>query len=356
MLYFVYLFEMEPHTLGNKLDKSITGSKDISREGMSKVLIIATICTVFTLGTVIADSMALWEYTQLPKDVESYISYNSNEFTYLHAIPVLMLVYDILSLAFIFPFIIKSFCYNELKLSGLLYTLLSPLTCLATHSFHIIFAFINNPYHATSVLLFFLMILYLQIIVFQTIYYYVSPLCESCMQHTNHNHDMTNSCIVLFCFYFVAIFLMAVPIALTVTLLIVLPLSNAIEEASNRIYAIYQASVTIVAALVTWKIFFQETNSFFSIFIKAGNKFTEEDEDSANTEEAWESMSDKEKEIYLAKTFLSYVKFKKTALPTLRVPEDRDHCMTCSTCLRPRNRLTRHSVNLDSIELQEITS
>jgi hypothetical protein len=64
-------------------------------------------------------------------------------------------------------------CECEFKYSNSLYTLLSPLSCIATHSYHIIFAFINNPFHATSVLLSYIMTLFIVVVILQKTYYFV---------------------------------------------------------------------------------------------------------------------------------------------------------------------------------------
>ena len=71
---------------------------------------------------------------------------------------------------------------------------------------------------------------------------------------------------------------MAISISLSIALLMKLPFSNAIDDAPNLLYVIYQASVTFFAALITFQILFRQTNSAFDVFIKAIDVKLSEDE------------------------------------------------------------------------------
>ena len=308
-LYFFYIIQCEPNRLGKKLDTHIASkSIAISTEGKCRIWIIATLSILSTLGIITADCLALGEYRQLPKEIESYINDDSRAFGYLRAVPITMLVFDLLSIVMfiLIPATVtcskcNRCCRFNSKYSDLMYTLLSPLSCLATHSYHIIFAFVDNPYHATSVLLFYIMTLFVVVVIFQKIYYYVINL----FRWKGHTDEyIKQGCCVLI-FYILAITAMAGSIGVTITLLILLPLNNAIDQASNQIFAIYQASVTVFAALVTFQVFFRETHSIFTALIKAGDTF-----ESLDTKK-WEHMSAQDKEVYLGKTLLSHVKFKK---------------------------------------------
>ena len=90
-------------------------------------------------------------------------------------------------------------------------------------------------------------------------------------------------------------------------MLILLPIDNAIDNAPNNIYIIYQGSVAVIAALVTFQVFFRETNSIAEVFIKARDKMTRNEED----DDKWKKMSEKEKELCLAEVLLKYA-FGKT--------------------------------------------
>ena len=202
--------------------------------------------------------------------------------------------------------------------SILLYTLLSPFSCIATHAYHVIIAFIDNAYHASSVLLLFVIVLFIHVVVFQKIYYYVCKWRNS----KKHSDCCKNFCWTMFilCCYLIGVLTLAVIIGLTVSLLILLPINNAIDNAPTNIYIIYQGSVAVIAALVTFQVFFRETNSMAEVFIKARDKMIKEksrqnDDNNAETDpeqdENWKKMSEKEKELYLAEVLLEYV-FRET--------------------------------------------
>ena len=312
-LYFIYLIESDPVNLGKKLN-SQTDSKspdEIQTAARSKVWIIVTISSLFTIGNIIADCVALAEYDRLPKEIESYINDKSIAFAHLRGVPSIMLGFDLLSLLLfiIIPCFVACYKYckvliqnYDFRFSDFLYTLLSPLVCIATHSYHIIFAFINNPYHATSVLLLYTMTLFVVVIIFQKIFYFVLK----CFQRSK-DESKVHVCayVVMFFFYILATAGMIVCIGLTVAVLIILPLNNAIDQASNEIYAIYQASVTVFAALVTFQVFFREANPTYAVLIKAADKFGE-----SPKSEKWKKMSEKEKELYLGDALLTHIKFK----------------------------------------------
>ena len=351
-LYFLYVIQCEPNRLGKKLDMHIA-SKSIttSAEGKCKIWIIATLSILFTLGTIIADCFALGEYRQLPKEIEQYINDDSRVFDYLRAVPITMLVFDLLSVVMFVLIPIAILCCKSCKCcrfnnkpSDFLYTLLSPLTCITTHSYHIIFAFINNPYHATSVLLLYIMTLFVVVAILQKNYYFITNLFN--WKDCTHKYIMQGCCV--FISYILAITMMAGSIGLTMALLILLPLNNAIDQASNQIYAIYQASVTVFAALVTFQVFFREANSFFGLLIKAGDKY-----DHALATENWENMSSRDKEIYLGRTILSYIKFSK---PDKQEPtQSGEHlggfcCAAC--CVLPTKKSRGYSQANNIIEKQ----
>ena len=206
--------------------------------------------------------------------------------------------------------------------SFLLYSLLSPVSCIATHAYHAIIAFIDNAYHASSILLLYIVVLFIHIVVFQKIYYYVFKWRNS----KKHSDCCKNFCWTMFilCCYLVGVITLAVIIGLTMSLLILLSINNAFDNAPTNIYIIYQGSVAVIAALVTFQVFFRVTNSVAEVFIKAREKMLQERScpmvqgegehgarPDSKDDSKWENMSEKEKELNLAKAFLEYV-FRKT--------------------------------------------
>ena len=109
---------------------------------------------------------------------------------------------------------------------------------------------------------------------------------------------------------------MGTSIALSITLLMLLPLSNAIDDAPNHLYVIYQASVTFFAALIAFQVVFRQNNTTFDVFIKAIDRYFEntvkqlQDPAKENTK-PWTKLSETEKELLLAKVVVSYYLNKK---------------------------------------------
>lgn len=326
ILYFIYLIESGPTKLGEKLNSQADSCvSDISDTAKSKVWIIVTINLLFTIGNIIADLVALIEYLRLPKEIESYFRDSSEAFAYLRSVPFTMLIFDVFS--FVLFILAPSFIacgkigcckgqpepnqkdHCKFKLSDLLYTLLSSLSCIATHSYHIIFAFINNPYHATSVLLLYTMVLFVIVVIFQKIFYFVLKCFRKC-EDSGEVHVCAY--VVMFFLYIAAIAGMIVCIGLTVAVLLVLPINNAIDQASNEIYAIYQASVTVFAALITFQVFFREANPTYAVLIKAADKSSK----LSTNSKKWEDMSEKEKELRLGDALLKHINFKPQELGT----------------------------------------
>jgi hypothetical protein len=376
-LYLFYLIELEPVNFGKKLNSQADDDSpdEIKNAALSKVWIIVTISILFTAGTVATDIGALVEYAFLPEEIKSYFNDHSNNASvYLYVVPIIMLFFDFLSLLLfiiIGPNIMVACCKHcyrkctqestsedkQYKPSYFLYTLISPLSCIATHSYHIIFAFINNPYHATSVLLFYIMTLLVVVVIFQKTYYFV--VTNNCFKKsetaTRDQRDNTKAIdvggtvignpeavpsgtgatsggtgttsgdqgktktngqrqerYILVISFTAVIIALAICIGLTVAVLIALPINNAIDLASTEIYAIYQASVTVFAALVTFEVVFRPTNSIFAVLIKAADKRAPKPKNGEKTK--WGKMSEKEKEICLGDQFLSHIKFDNKLL------------------------------------------
>ena len=227
-----------------------------------------------------------------------------------------MLLFDILTFIL---FIVTPFglCKRHNKKYKLIYCLIAPLSCIASHSYHIIFAFIHDPYHTTSILLLYAIIVFVHIQGFEKFFYYIhsrktwnddNTVCDNiCCGYILKFFKLCkwlcdclfNKCLSLleWCIkkmglfattivgYIIEFIFMAGSIGLSLALLILLPISNAIDDAPSRLYIIYQASVTFFAALIAFQLLFKHNTSIFGIFIKAINaqaaKF--QPEDSSNT-------------------------------------------------------------------------
>ena len=325
-IFFIYTLEFEPYNLGKKLNNELT-SKDskVKARSNAKLWTKFTISALFHLCILAADGGARSQYELLPDKISDYYDANPRLFW---GVPIEMIVFDVLTiLLFIIGPIVVAMCTKKWYI--LTYCLIAPLSCLASHSYHILFAFINDPFHATSILLLYAIVIFVYIHVFQTFFYLI---CSK----LSKNNCCCNSCCSIDCaiivFVFFIIIFMMLAILLSLTFLIKLPISSAIDEAPNRLYVIYQASVTFFAALIAFQLLFRETSSNFDVFIKAIDAKQAEDKnsgpnykpeaetrrseetpllnpvDSEKKTKDWKELSDKEKEFYLARCLMSALK------------------------------------------------
>ena len=333
--FFVFVLELKPHNFGKKLENELTSdSKSIKADAEAKLLTKVTISILFHFCCLAADIAALNQYRSLPEVIHSYYFSTPQRFW---SVPIIMLLFDVM--AFVCFIIIPVGLYKHHdKRYKLIYCLIAPLSCIASHSYHIIFAFIHDPYHATSILLLYAIIVFVHIQGFQKLFYYIHDhkmwneditVCDSncCGDACSSLYDCFCKCIkcILQCFviqkliecclgfckcvfccfssscqwcfkriglyntaimaYMIEFIFMAGLIGLSLALLILLPISNAIDDAPSRLYVIYQASVTFFAALIAFQLLFKHNTSIFGIFVKAINaqaaKFQSED---SNTE------------------------------------------------------------------------
>ena len=318
VFFFVYIIELEPQKFGQKLNNEIHSSiHHINANGMAKLLIILTISFLFNGCALTTDIFALTRYKMLTSEVIEY--YETDWFHPFYIIPMIMTGSDVLSFIFIIiPVTISMVKYHRNKntdenfknnWSILLYTLLSPLSSISTHAYHIIIAFINNPYHASIMLLSFTAVLFMHVFVFQTIYYYIFR-CH--MANSQELSACFNPLKTLGC-YMLGIITFSVVIGFTVFMMYLLLTDNAIDNASTNIYTVFQASIAIIATIVAFEVFFRETNSIAEVLIRARDRMV-----SDNNNE-WNSMSEKEKELELAKQVLECI---SRSLPNQNQPQD----------------------------------
>ena len=311
-LFLFFILELKPYNLSKKLQNGLdSNDSDVRAKADSSLLTKFVASTLFHLFTLSLDITALDYYNYLSKEIKDYYSYPPRRFW---AIPITMTVFD--SITFVTficlpPLVVACCCKKQSYL--LIYSLISPLSCIASHSYHIVFAFIIDPYHATSILLVYAIIAFVHILTFQKLFYYINTLisgvCRCC--HIKNRCGRYCLTIIIFALEFT---LMAASIALSITLIMMLPFSNALDDAPNHLYVIYQASVAFFAALIAFQVLFRQTNSAFDVFIKAidgdlaksdhGNELKNPAEDHIKT---WRELSETEKETVLAKVVLSHL-------------------------------------------------
>ena len=177
-LFYVYLLELKPYEIGKDIEKELTSNvKKVKAKAEAKLLKKLTIGFLFHLFTLVADIAAFTEYKHLPEEVHEYYFAPPR---YFWSVPIVMIVFDGLSLISFTSAIIAVLTKKWYRLT---YCLLSPLACAVSHSYHILFAFINNPYHATSILFLYTIILFVHILGFQKIFYLVNYFWEKLPFH-----------------------------------------------------------------------------------------------------------------------------------------------------------------------------
>ena len=336
LLFLIFIVECEPYERGKRLQNELNSKdkkvKANAEAGLLTKYVAAVLFHLFTLGS---DGAALGYYAHVPKPIREY--YCSEPLFWIT--PIIMIVFDIITfILFIIIPPIYVLCKRNPNEYGykLIYSVVSPFSCIASHSYHIVFAFIINPYHATSILLIYAIIAFINIQAFQKLFYFVNKLISG--SKPSYCCPIENTCVRYFIFVLFFMFefaLMALSIALSITLIVKLPLSNAIDDAPNHLYVIYQASVTFFAALIAFQVMFRQTNSTFDVFIEAidrhyGSASSDEIESDSRSSshsdtesqssydhhrliesqeytKTWIELSDTEKEMLLAKVILFYL-------------------------------------------------
>ena len=316
-MFLIFIVEFEPYERGkrlkNELDSGDNKVKANAEAGLLTKYIAAALFHVFTVGS---DSAALGYYRNIPKVIREYYCSEPN----FWAAPIAMIIFDCITfiLFIVVPPILGYVLYkhNQKKKKYeylLVYSMVSPFSCIASHSYHIVFAFIIDPYHATSILLIYAIIAFVNIQAFQKLFYFINKLIsgnKSCCR-------IQNTCrrYLTFVLFFMSEFIfMGASIALSITLIAKLPLSNAIDDAPNRLYVIYQASVTFFAALIAFQVLFrQPSNSAFDVYIKAIDGHVAKCDEielhnpARDQIKTWSKFSETEKETLLAKVALTYL-------------------------------------------------
>ena len=323
----MFVLEFKPYKLSKKLQNELdSNDSDVRARADSSLLTKFVASTLFHLFTLSLDITALdYQNKYLSNEIKDY--YCPQQFS---AIPTIMTVFDSVTLGFIVvPPIVACCCKN--RSYRLIYSLISPLSCVASHSYHIVFAFIIDPYHATSILLIYAIIAFVHILTFQKLFYYINTLisgaCSCC--HIKNRCCRYFFIIVMFILEFI---FMAISIGISISLILVLPFSNALDDAPNHIYVIYQASVAFFAALIAFQVLFRQPNtSAFDVYIKAIDGYVaksdkiELHDPARDPTKTWSKFSEREKETLLAKVVLTYLTKSLGANIDFTVDTELDH-------------------------------
>ena len=322
--FFVYVLELKHFDIGKEIEKDMRSDvKKIRAKADAKLLTKLTISFLFHLLTLAADSAAFIEYGHLSREINEYYSAPPQCFW---SIPIVMILFDGFSFLAIYT-ISPAVALGTKKWYRLTYCLLSPLACFVSHSYHIVFAFINDPYHATSILLLYAIILFVHVLGFQKVFYLVNYFWPKFWEKIDPQGrwaegSFARRCCQNFATFicFIILFLfMALSIGLSIALLTLLPIGNAIDDAPNRLYVIYQASVTFFAALIAFQVIFRQNNSPFAFLIKAKEVCEAQELHNLCEDNEWMERSEKEREIYLVQKVICAIEYLADKRPP-RVP------------------------------------
>ena len=328
-LFFIFVLELEPYNLSKKLQNELeSNNNSVKAQADSRLLTKFIGSSLFHIFTLCMDTAALVNYRDVPNEILDYYCHSLRHFW---AVPIAMTAFD--SATFVSFIIIPPIVAVCKKKSYLLtYTLISPLSCIASHSYHIVFAFIINPYHATSILLLYAIITFVHILAFQKLFYFINKLISGDACSCCHIKNICGQYSLIVSCFIVEFILMAISISLSIALIIKLPFSKAIDDVPNHLYIIYQASVTFFAALIAFQVLFRQTNSAFDVFIKAEDANIKEakkkemedielSDVARDNAKDWTDLSEKEKEIYLANLVISFLKSGAELANALKVQQ-----------------------------------
>ncbi len=170
-----------------------------------------------------------------------------------------------------------------------MFFLLLPITTVAVHGNHILIGFIHTPYHATGI---------------GTLYGIIIVTCIALILHLRHSSPCSNGDGFNKVKYFGLLSLSVLVIAGTVlsfafiiALYFLLPINTAIDEAPNRLTAIYQGLVVVFAGFITYWIVIKQNKSPLSPFIRAKDK---------KDDGEWKKKTYREKEEEVANIILKH--------------------------------------------------
>ena len=145
--------------------------------------------------------------------------------------------------------------------------ILGPLFCIIIHSYHILVGFIHSPHHATSILVFYALILVTYVVTLKSAYHNIFKLfvvcCVCCSCTAEDETDDTDAIdwkkipahlFVLTILFGISVFAGLVFIYIAF-LFILVPINNVIDDAPDRILNINQTIVILLGAAITFKLY-----------------------------------------------------------------------------------------------------
>lgn len=314
-------------------------------------IVIVVVCAyTFVIYVFVLDCLAVGYRNERVKEIIYFDPKEPStlgvEFQMEYSVPILMLIYDILIL-FIFTF---AGCLGRFGLRiKWYYLLLAPLACIVTHSYHILISFIHTPHHATSILIFYGIVVIVFIVTLRTAYHTLHklvkwletcfgkkptrrvkqlktffdtccqgkcakkcrPCCHSCCslewRRCGTEHRWPHPCVLsVLC---LISFLLAGFMVYIIILFILIPINNAIDDAPDRLLSINQTALIFFGAAITYKLYRDRKHeTVLDYFVKAQDKFEKQDTDgNGETVAGWQTMKCKDKKIEMASRLLGIV-------------------------------------------------
>ena len=178
-----------------------------------------------------------------------------------YGIPFLMLVEDLLVLVMmVILSLVKLLFHSRISLKWY-NIIIGPLFCIIIHSYHILVGFVHTPHHATSILVFYALILITFIVTLKSAYHNMFKFCRHCFHYasdsdTRDREPTSRDKVAHFCVLFF-LFCISVFVGLTFIyiafLFILVPINNVIENAPDRILNINQTILILFGAAITFK-------------------------------------------------------------------------------------------------------
>ncbi len=304
ILYFLYA---KPHSIGERIN---TLADEF--EMRANLCIVTSMSIMFSAYVITMSIIACSKgKDDVHKEFNKWFENNDTHFQNLFSINTAILAEDIFFSFLIFVCVIISMAINALDDCTFhwelhVFFLLLPITTVAVHGNHILIGFIHTPYHATGVGTFYGIVIVTCIAILKIIYHLLYLRFHRC----------ENSCGTFFCILILSVVVIGLTVlgfAFVIALYYLLPINTAIDEAPNRLTAIYQGLVVVFAGFITYWIVIKQNKSPLSPFIRCRAKDKKDDGE-------WKKKTYREKEEEVANIILKHYDDV-----TVRGREDPDH-------------------------------
>lgn len=174
------------------------------------------------------------------------------------------------------------------------YSVFFPLCCLFNHLNYIIIAFMHDLYHATSIA-----IIYGIIVIFLYVLLDNIPHVMCC--------KIKKSMLALQTLKIIAVLLLLGYVTIDVLLFFMIPNRNALDDAANHFLSVYNTTAVFFTVLVLYFIIKHRSRSPIRVFTKALDNIFYKDEKATHMtirKRDWKELSEKEKDIEVAKSLL----------------------------------------------------